>query len=211
MKRTELARTPFVRKTRPDIAMKPPKGPKKIKCANKACRIPFVQTNPFIKWCSDDCAVVIGLEKVAKQKAKAIRADRAETKKKLESHKPLEYFLKKTEKACNEFIRFRDPDICISCGVTHSSAWQAGHYVSVGGNKTIRYHEDNIHKQCVQCNMFKGSNATEYRIRLIEKIGIERVEFLESWHSPVKMTREAAEEIEAMYKDKLKKLKSERH
>lgn len=186
---------------------KPPKGARAVKCKNRACRAPFLRDRPFITWCSDDCAVVIGLERIAKQKAKVARAERAADKKKLEQHKPLEYWLKKTEAACNEYIRARDPDVCISCGVTDSSAWQAGHYVSVGANCTLRYHEDNIHKQCIQCNMFKGSNAIEYRIRLIDKIGLERVEWLESWHSPVKMTRAAAEEIEAHYKAKLRALK----
>lgn len=152
--------------------------------------------------------MVVALDAMAKKAAKAARAERAETKKKLEKHKPLEYWLKKAEAACNEYIRARDPDMCISCGVTHSSAWQAGHYISVGANRTLRYNEDNIHKQCIQCNMHKASNATEYRIRLLEKIGLERVEWLESWHSPIKMTREAAEEIEAMYKAKLKLLRA---
>lgn len=205
MKRTaELKRTGFK-----PAEPKPAKGPKPKKCANRACRAAFMPDPraPFQTWCSGDCAVIIGMEKVAKQKAAKAKAERAEVKAKLEQHKPLEYWLKKAESACNEYIRARDPDICISCGVTHSSAWQAGHYISVGANKTIRYHEDNIHKQCIHCNMHKASNATEYRIRLLEKIGVERVEWLESWHPPVKMTRAAAEEIEAYYKQKLKTLK----
>jgi hypothetical protein len=167
---------------------------------------PMVRT-AFKNWCSDDCALEIALAALAKKKAARAKAERAEDKKKLEQHKPLEYWLKKAETACNQYIRARDPDVCISCGVTYSSAWQAGHYISVGANRTLRYHEDNIHKQCIQCNMHKASNATEYRIRLLEKIGLERVGWLESWHSPAKMTREAAEELEAMYKMKLKNLK----
>lgn len=192
------------------LVKKPPK------CAVKTCRAPFTPDPKqlFKDWCSDDCAVVLGLARAAKVKAnqeaarkREVQAERKADKAKLEQHKPLEYWLKKTEAACNEYIRARDPDVCISCGVTHSSAWQAGHYISVGANRTLRYNEDNIHKQCIHCNMHKASNSTEYRIRLLDKIGTERVEWLEGWHSPIKMTRAAAEEIEAHYKQKLKLLK----
>jgi hypothetical protein len=184
-------------------------------CKNRSCRNKFVPTerHPFAIACCTGCEIILGkqlIEKARAARAKAARKkekeERAEVKQKLEAHKPLEYHLKKTEAVCNEYVRARDPDVCISCGVTYSTAWQAGHYISVGANRTLRYHEDNIHKQCIHCNMFKGSNALEYRPRLIEKIGIERVEWLESWHSPVKMTREAAEEIAEMYKGKLKAL-----
>lgn len=211
MKRTELKRTTPLRAKAPISRQpKPAKGePKPKRCAVKGCRAPFHSDNARVKWCSPECGAVLALELVAKQKAKAARAERIETKRKLEQYKPLEYWLKKAETACNAYIRARDPDECISCGVTYSSAWQAGHYISVGANKTLRYNEDNIHKQCIQCNMHKASNATAYRIRLLEKIGRERVEWLESWHSPVKMTREAAEEIAAHYRAKLRELKKE--
>lgn len=210
MKRSELKRSaPIARKPAAAKEAKPGKGARPKKCAVKGCRKPFTPARAFESWCSPECGALVALERIAKEKAKAARADRADTKKKLEQHKPLEYWLKKAESACNEYIRARYPDVCISCGVTYSSAWQAGHYISVGANRTLRYNEDNIHKQCIQCNMHKASNATEYRLRLIEKIGLERVEYLESWHSPVKMTRAAAEEIEAHYKLKLKQLKEQ--
>lgn len=179
---------------------------KPSKC--KVCRSPYQKRSMTHKVCSATCAMALAVSERAKKERREAIKDRAETKRKLEAHKPLEFFLKKAEAACNEYIRYRDPDICISCKVTYSTAWQAGHFISVGANKTLRYNEDNIHKQCLQCNLFKGSNAIEYEKNLEEKIGIERVEFLKSWHSPVKMTREAAQEIEAMYKGKLKELKA---
>ena len=177
----------------------------------RICKTEFQKRSMSHVVCSPECAGEVA--RIAREKKERLTAkiERAERKAKLEEYKPLTYFLKKAEAACNEYIRARDPNVCISCGVTHSSAWQAGHYVSVGANKTLRYNEENIHKQCIQCNMFKGSNATEYRPRLIEKIGLERVEWLESWHSPVKMTREAALEVEAYYKAKLKQLQSSRN
>jgi len=187
------------------------------KCKNAACRTRFVPPQPWIRHCSDDCGVVLGLmaiekkkEAEARQKRRAEKAQRIADKAALEKHKPLAYFEKIAERHCNAYIRARDPDVCISCGVTHSSAWQAGHFISVGSNSTLRYNEDNIHKQCVQCNLFKGSNATQYRIGLVAKIGIERVEALEAWHSPIKVTAEFCKEIAEMYKSKLKALLAEK-
>jgi hypothetical protein len=209
-----LARTSILRQ--PVKEPKPAKGPRTKKCKARGCLHRFVPdgAQPFVDWCSVECGAAVALAKLTIQKLKIARADRAakkrdraETKLKLEQHKPLTYWLKKTEEACNEYIRARDPNICISCGVTNSNAWQAGHYIAVGANSTLRFNEDNIHKQCIHCNMFKGSNATMYRIGLIEKIGVERVEWLESWHAPIKMTRAAAEEIEQHYKLKLRQLK----
>jgi hypothetical protein len=190
--------------------------PKKRTC--KVCKAKFETFAPsFVNWCSPECGAALAEIKLAAKKAKEasaerkrLRQERAEDRKKLEEHKPLSYWEKKTERACNAYIRARDPDICISCGVTQSSAWQAGHYISVGANSTLRYNEFNINKQCIQCNMFKGSNATQYRIGLVAKYGVERVEWLEGWHAPIKMTREACQEIEAYYKAKLRALLAER-
>lgn len=76
------------------------------------------------------------------------------------------------------WIRKRDEgQRCISCGAPHPS--DAGHYYSAGHYPVLEFHEDNVHRQCRQCNFFKGSNAIEYRKNLVKKIGIERVEKLD--------------------------------
>lgn len=186
---------------------KPARGPRHRKCANKDCRAPFLPPAPFITWCGPDCGAVVALDLVAKRKTKIAKAERAETKRKLAEFKPLSYWLGIAERHCNAYIRARDPDICISCGVMHSSAWQAGHYKSVGALGTLRFHEDNIHKQCIKCNMELGGNAIQYRLGLLAKIGVERIDWLESWHPTVKMTAEYAQEVAETYKKKLKALR----
>lgn len=214
IRKSPIARTGILRVTSFNAEPKPARGPRAKKCSSKACRKPFVPARPFITWCCDDCGAVVALELLAKKKAKDARAERAankrkiaEHKKQLEAHKPLPYWLAIAERHCNAYIRARDPNICISCGVTYSSAWQAGHYIAVGANSTLRFHEDNIHKQCIQCNMFKGSNAIPYREGLLAKIGLERLEWLEGWHPAVKMTAEAAQEIAEHFRKKLRELK----
>lgn len=57
----------------------------------------------------------------------------------------------------------------------------AGHYKSAGHNGAIRFNEDNVHGQCVRCNMHLHGNEVKYREGLVRKIGVEKVELLESF------------------------------
>lgn len=55
---------------------------------------------------------------------------------------------------------------------------QNGHYVS-RFYKSVRWNLDNCRPQCMWCNMFKNGDAANYRERLIQEIGEERVKRLE--------------------------------
>lgn len=193
----------------PAAEPKPKKGPKPSKCAVKTCRAEFFKPQPFINFCSPECGAVLGIEKLAKQRAEKEKSDRTDRKQKLLAIEPMEYWLKRAEKACNAYIRKRDEGQgCISCGRHDAEVWNAGHFISVGANRTLRFHEDNIHLQCARpCNKDKGGNIHEYRKGLEKKIGPERLAFLDGWHGPVKMTIEKAQEIERHYKEKLTALK----
>lgn len=89
------------------------------------------------------------------------------------------------EKHFNAYIRQRDAENeyfrCISCGIykpTHQM--NAGHYMSAGHNAAVRFSEDNVHGQCVRCNLHMHGNLIPYRANLVEKIGEEKVLLLES-------------------------------
>lgn len=69
--------------------------------------------------------------------------------------------------------------ICITCGCRRY--WQeldAGHFIQ-REHLATRYEKDNVWPQCVKCNRFKGGRYSIYRDNLIEKIGREKVEWLE--------------------------------
>ena len=72
----------------------------------------------------------------------------------------------------------------------------------------LRYHHDNIHLQCEPCNTAKSGNQLEYRIRLIKKIGVERVEWLEGNHESPHWKKDDYLQIEAEHKQLLKELKN---
>lgn len=109
---------------------------------------------------------------------------------------------KKVQRVFNKWIRNRDKDLpCISCG-KWADKFDAGHFWPMGSKGALRYNEDNCHKQCsFKCNKGLSGNQGEYRIQLIKKIGIERVDWLEAHRRDVKSwKRWELEELLEKYK-----------
>lgn len=98
--------------------------------------------------------------------------------------KKLSWLLKTLEKRVNKSVRIRDSEgehfKCISCPKTlHISQMNAGHFFSVGDFSAVRFNLDNIHGQCIQCNLHKHGNGAKYSYNLKRKIGLKRFEDLE--------------------------------
>lgn len=166
----------------------------------KVCKGLFTKQRMGQVVCGPKCAADLA-QQAREKKAKA------DYKARKEAIKTRSDWLKEAQVAFNAFIRARDEHLpCVSCGRFHGGAWDAGHYRSVGSMPALRFHEDNVHKQCVPCNQHKAGNIVEYRIRLVERIGADRVAFLEGPHEPAKYTIEDAKQIKATYKAKLKEL-----
>ncbi len=84
----------------------------------------------------------------------------------------------------NAYIRKRDSlgtyFVCISCQKPKAlSQMHAGHYYSAGQHQSVRFDEDNVNGQCIQCNTFKHGNLAEYKDNLLRKIGKERMQVLQ--------------------------------
>lgn len=167
------------------------------KCRNISCRKEFQQYNSLQKYCVE-CAIKKGKEKVAKKQRKEQREFRDDDIRTLK---------KRARYYCHKFIRLRDKDEpCISCGkiFKHGETTHASHYMSDGNNSRTRYDERNIHKSCVKCNAYQSGNLANYRIRLIEKIGIDDVLDLERKDEIKKWKKEDLKEIIENYKEKIK-------
>ena len=180
------------------------KKPKETKC--KVCGCYFVKTiSSMQKVCSPKCAIILSKEQARKKKEKEERAEKRERKAKLKSRSE---WLKDAQSVFNKFIRLRDKyEPCISCGKHHQGQYHAGHYRSVGACPELRFCELNVHKQCAPCNDHKSGNIIEYRINLVKKIGVDKVEWLERQdHEPKKYTIEDCKEIIKYYKAKIKEL-----
>ncbi len=114
---------------------------------------------------------------------------------------------KQAQAAFNKYIRLRDSNLpCISCGRHHAGQYHAGHYRSRGAHPELRFEELNCHKQCAPCNNHLSGNISNYRPALIDKIGADKVEWIEGPHEIVKYTCADLKEIELKYKDKIKEL-----
>jgi len=104
----------------------------------------------------------------------------------------------------NRYIRERDlGKECISCPkILVKGNYDAGHFVNQGSCGALRYNPDNVHGQCSpSCNRYKHGNLVEYRIKLVERIGLKKVEWLEAHrHDIKKWTREELKQIEESLK-----------
>ncbi len=101
---------------------------------------------------------------------------------------------------------------CISCGTPWHQDFQAGHFYKAELFSTIKFHELNIHGQCVQCNIRKEGNESEYRVNLPQRIGKENFDHLNHLavidkKTDFKWDRETLLEIRKYYRKKIKKLK----
>lgn len=94
---------------------------------------------------------------------------------KAQSERQLPKALHTTRQAVHSFVRFRDKGKpCISCDKPWHNEFQAGHFFKSELYSSVRFDVDNIHGQCVYCNMQLEGNLLEYEKRLSKRIGEER-------------------------------------
>ena len=167
----------------------------------KACGSKFEPVRSTQVICfSLPCAI----QHTANLKAKRERKETRERKAKLKTRRD---WLRDTQAVVNRYVRIRDAGKpCISCGTTRNVQIHAGHYRTTKAAPELRFHEWNINSQCAQCNLFDSGNLIEYRIGLIEKIGLEAVEWLEGPHEPKHYTVDDLKAIKADYARKTKEL-----
>ncbi|MGI4938055.1 MAG: recombination protein NinG [Janthinobacterium lividum] len=178
-------------------------------CSKRFLQVAFNSLLPV--WCSLECGAVLGLRLTEKNKLKAARTDRAQTRKQLEALKSIPTLKAEAQTACNAFIRYRDRNQpCICCngmpltnGALSGGSWDACHWKGRGSHDHLRYNEDNIHRGLKNCNTY---GHKDYRGGLIARIGLARVEALESDQTIVKWTPDMLRSIRDGFKAKLKAL-----
>jgi len=162
--------------------------------------------------CSPDCALSHTREQAEKKQTRETLLERAKTREKLESMQGLPELKKKAQIAFNAFIRSRDiGKPCISCGKPlgpEPNTYDAGHYRSVGSAPHMRFVEDNVNGQCKYCNNHLGGNHVAYRKGLVERIGLDAVDMIESDNTVRKYTKEGLIELARHYREAARKLKA---
>ena len=160
---------------------------------------------PLGFFCSMSCVVEHG-----KKGAKS-----SSDKRKRETHAKLRLELKtasewrtEAQTAFNAYIRWRDRDQpCISCDSVadrNNGYWDAGHYRSRGAARHLAFHQHNCHKQCHKCNRYLTGNVVEYRISLVDRIGLDKVVILEHNNDIVRHDIAYLSRIKRVFKAKLK-------
>lgn len=152
----------------------------------------------------------------AQREARArAKVDRAQTRARKRALETVRSLTPTAQRWFNKFIRLRDRDQpCISCGKPPGGdgfhqGRDAGHYRSVGAASHLRFHECNVHAQCVRCNQWDAGKAVDYRIALVRRIGVERVEALERNNTPRSWTVDELRELIETYKAKCKELEKQ--
>ena len=172
-----------------------------MKCKN--CKVVFEPRQFNRKYCTKDECNDLHFEFLKAQMFKRVKKETKAKKKKAETVQSL---MKSTQIVFNYWIRKRDyGQPCISCQNPNPKKVNAGHYIPRNKSKFLTFNEDNLHLQCESCNNHMHGNIIEYRINLIKKIGIERVEYLEeNRHITKKYLRSELLAITEKYKKLLK-------
>ena len=171
----------------------------------KQCGEMFTPDRSFQSTCCPEHAILYARAKNERKREQQARKDKADLKKADKSH-----LMKVAQSTVNKYVRLRDQDKpCISCGTTNAK-WDAGHYQSRGKKPQLRFCTWNNHKQCFRCNRMLSGNLEPYRVNLIKKIGLEKVEFLEQNQETKKFTVEYLQRLIAIFKKKIKRIENAR-
>lgn len=163
-----------------------------------------------------DCRLIYATKNSKKLAEKGRKIQRSDLRKKKESLRDRKWYIKEAQKWFNKFIRLRDfGGRCISCqnplradNRLKGHLYDAGHYRSIGSCRELRFNEDNCHAQCVKCNRELSGNIVMYRLNLINKIGVERLNKIESYTAAIKWGIDDLKDIIRTYKAKCKEIES---
>jgi len=173
----------------------------------KHCKIKFEQYEFNNKFCKAlDCQTAKAMFLLEKKKVQDRKNWNKEKRERKEALKTSSDYKRELQVIFNKFIRLRDKGLnCISCQKPAKKE-NAGHYRSVGGNPELRFEELNNNLQCEYCNTYLHGNLIDYRINLIKKIGLKKVEWLEGKHEPKHYTIEQLKGLKVFYRLKIKQL-----
>lgn len=180
-----------------------------------ACKTYFRPEQTFpgtVSWCSPECGLIVAQKRVPAVKAKQARAERAQTKEARGRIKTRAKWMREAQAAWNGYVRARDHGKkCASCGAAPSpkigGSIDCSHYRSVGSAPHLRFNLHNAAAACVKCNRYLSGNIAALRIGLIDRIGLEKVEALESNCESKKYDIEYLKRIKRIFTARAKRLK----
>ncbi|MGV8864078.1 MAG: recombination protein NinG [Pseudomonas sp.] len=187
------------------------KQPKPKTCKNPDCRASFVPQRLGQAVCNYTCGLAIKEVNQEKARKSLAQVGRADIKVRKEALKSRGDHAKEAQAVINRYVRLRDAHLgCISCDkpATWRGQWHCSHFRSVGAAAHLRFNLWNMNKSCSQCNAHLSGNIMVYRPRLVEKIGAEKVEWLECNQDLVRHEIPYLKRLKAVFTKKAKRLEA---
>jgi len=185
------------------------KQPKPKTCKNPACRASFVPQRLGQAVCSPKCGLAIKDVNQDRARKSLAQVGRADIKVRKEALKTRADHAKEAQAVINRYVRLRDAHLgCISCDkpATWGGQWHCSHFRSVGAAAHLRFNLWNMNKSCSQCNAHLSGNIMVYRPRLVEKIGAEKVAWLECNQDLVRHEIPYLKRLKSVFTKKAKRL-----
>lgn len=178
-------------------------------CANPGCGVKFTPAQLGQKVCGWACGLAIAPVNQEKARKAIDQRERREIKVRKEKLKSRAEYAKEAQAVINRYVRLRDAHLgCISCDKPASwgGQWHCSHFRSIGAAAHLRFNLWNMNKSCSQCNAHLSGNIMVYRPRLAEKIGAEKVEWLECNQELVRHEIDYLKRIKAVFTKKCRRL-----
>ena len=169
---------------------------KQKKC--RYCKELFSPYNSLQPFCFKDSCIKEHNQKTREKKANKVKKDFKENDKST--------LVQLAQTLVNKYVRLRDKGKpCISCNYVGTDRQiHASHYKNVGGHQQLRFCTLNIWAGCSICNNYLSGNLVPYRVNLIDKIGLEKVEWLESNQERGHYTVEYLQRLIKVFRKKIK-------
>lgn len=182
--------------------------PKPKKCP--ICTTEYTPRSSLQKVCHNyKCAMEFNRQvderNAAREIRKQERLQREDLRQRRERLKGKSEWNREAQAAVNKFIFWRDyGDPCIACGKplnygVRGGAVDASHYRSRGAAPWLRFNVFNNNAGCVHCNRDLSGNLIPYRINLIEKFGLHRVERIEHDNTVRKFDIEYLKRVKSIF------------
>lgn len=182
--------------------------PKPKKCP--ICTTEYIPRSSLQKVCHNyRCAMEFNRQvderNAAREKRKQEHLQREDLRQRREKLKGKSEWNREAQAAVNKFIFWRDyGDPCIACGKplnygVRGGAVDASHYRSRGAAPWLRFNVFNNNAGCVHCNRDLSGNLIPYRINLIEKFGLHRVERIEHDNTVRKFDIEYLKRVKSIF------------
>ena len=161
--------------------------------ACKVCRAHYAPRSPMQVVCGPLCAIQHAAKAREKKAKAAQQEEKRQDRAKRESLKKISELEEECRKIVQHIARIRDRnDECISCELPANwdGQWHGSHFRSHGACSALQFNLWNIHKSCWICNKLYSGRIDQYEVKLVKKVGQERVDWLKSQNAVTRNSRE---------------------